>query len=184
VWNNFKSNALSHRWSDSTSVWFSIIMLKKHWLSSWQMWLIVSISLGSLLKFRSWFSYHWPRAPVNDASVVLENGEHAFCSGRLSLDFFFFDFFICFYLFIFFNFILWEKWDDGIQVTCFSFPDGSDAPIFCHLEQCCIENHYPHFCSRQVMVNMLPVFGCKLTQHPLNTHFFVTQTYDNLIDTR
>jgi len=37
-----------------------------------------------------------------------------------------------------------------------SFLDCSDALISHHLEQCCTANHYPHFCSKQVMVNMLP----------------------------
>ena len=73
-------------WSGSTSVGSGIIMLKKHWLfSNKHDLLVISASLGSLSKSRSWFLYLWPCTMVNNACVVPENCEHAFSSRRLSL---------------------------------------------------------------------------------------------------
>jgi hypothetical protein len=76
---------------------------------------------------------------VYSAFVIPENCDHAFSSRRRSLGFFSF----------------WEKWGD--EVTGFSVTGCSAVPSSHPLGQCSTENEQPHFRSKRVIADMLPL---------------------------
>jgi len=81
---------------------------------------------------QGWFLYLWPCTTGEWCLYNPEKDEHAFSSRRIKSWMFF-------------------KWGDDIQMTCFSFLGCSDAAKSCCLLQCCRENHYPSFRSKQLL---------------------------------
>ena len=61
------------------------------------------------------------------------------------------------------------------------------APNFHHVSHCCTENHYAHFRSKRLIIDMLPMllslFQALFNVEPIKHMLFVTQTCNNLIDT-
>jgi hypothetical protein len=121
--------------SSNNSVGTGVIVLEKHWLlSNKSDWFVLPTSSGTSRKFAS----HILCLPSCTAVEWCPCSPRTWCACSLQQK-------VESWIFSF-----WQKW------LAFQFWVIVTHPTRC-LWQCCTENHYPHFCSEQVIADMFPV---------------------------